>query len=536
MATYDYTIGSNPSNYSFATLINNLGGNGSSVVAGKNYLITGSNTSVSIGNQTTENGGTITVSDGATLTFTNGVQKGTSAGPINVSDATLIYQSTNSGLNTAINITSPDGGGKVIFSANSATVTVYGYVAGTTEIEIANTTKQATATWNSSTGVTAITDGGIHFNISGNIFNIAKSGGTTLVGTSDGTNLIICFLAGSMIHTPSGELAVERLSVGDEIVAYVDGKEMIRRVTWAGQARCHVRPHLPDDEAGYPVRILENAIADGVPYKDMLITAEHCLFFDGKFVPVRMLVNSRSIFYDKSITSYDYYHIETENHSIIMADGMLTESYLDTGNRRAFRQAGTVVALTPSRNLTWNDAAAPLGVSRAFVEPLFREIAVRAEAAGWALQSAVPGLTDDADLHLITDTGAVIRQAREHNNCVMFMIPAGVQSVRLVSRASRPCDVTGPFVDDRRHFGVEVGEITIFEASSRRTVTAHLTEKELDGWNTLEREGERWTSGNAFLPLGEGRLHEVALITIQIKAAGPYVQNETIKEKVVQKA
>ncbi|OAZ70812.1 hypothetical protein SRCM100623_02163 [Acetobacter pasteurianus] len=72
--------------------------------------------------------------------------------------------------------------------------------------------------------------------------------------------------------------------------------------------------------------MLKDAIADGVPYKDMLITAEHCLFFEGKFVPVRMLVNGVSIFYDKSITSYDYYHVETDQHSVITADGMLTEA------------------------------------------------------------------------------------------------------------------------------------------------------------------------------------------------------------------
>ncbi|PHY94849.1 hypothetical protein CSR02_04105, partial [Acetobacter pomorum] len=102
-------------------------------------------------------------------------------------------------------------------------------------------------------------------------------------------------------------------------------------VIWVGKAHATVRPELTDDEAGWPVRILKDAIADGVPYKDMLITAEHCMFFKGKLVPVRMLVNGVSIFYDKSITSYDYYHVETEQHSVITADGMLTESYLDTG-------------------------------------------------------------------------------------------------------------------------------------------------------------------------------------------------------------
>lgn len=158
---------------------------------------------------------------------------------------------------------------------------------------------------------------------------------------------------------PSGTKAVEDLSVGDEIIAYVDGVATPRRVIWAGQAHCTVRPGLPDDQAGYPVRILKDAIADGVPFKDMLITAEHCLFFDGKFVPARMLVNGRSIFFDKSITSYDYYHIETEEHSVIMADGMLTESYLDTGNRRSFSQKGKVLSIGGNRNLTWDDAAVP---------------------------------------------------------------------------------------------------------------------------------------------------------------------------------
>jgi len=350
--------------------------------------------------------------------------------------------------------------------------------------------------------------------------------------SSDGNNaVLVCFLSGSLINTPYGTKAVEELSVDDEIITYVDGAAILRRVTWTGQAHCNVRSHLPDDEAGYPVRILQDAISDGVPFKDMLITAEHCLFFDGKFVPARMLVNGRSIFFDKSITSYDYYHIETEEHSVIMADGMLTESYLDTGNRHAFTQKGNVVSIGGSRNLTWNDAAAPLGVSREFVEPLSRQIEVRATAAGIAQKDAAPELTEDANLHLITDTGASIRPAREHNGNVIFMIPTGVQSVRIASHASRPSDVIGPFVDDRRYFGVAVGEITLFEAGKSHAITVHLTDTELNGWNTLEWEDTRWTSGNGLLPLGERHPNSVALLTIQIKKTGPYLLSDTISEK-----
>ncbi|WP_349291863.1 Hint domain-containing protein [Gluconobacter sp. Dm-62] len=349
--------------------------------------------------------------------------------------------------------------------------------------------------------------------------------------SADGQNaVLVCFLSGSLINTPYGTKAVEELNIDDEIIAYVDGVTIPRRVTWAGQAHCNVRSHLPDDEAGYPVRILKDAISDGVPFKDMLITAEHCLFFDGKFVPARMLVNGRSIFFDKSITSYDYYHLETEDHSVIMADGMLTESYLDTGNRHAFTQKGNVVSIGGSRNLTWDDAAAPLGVNREFVEPLSCRIEARASAAGIAQKDAAPELTEDANLHLITDTGAFVRPAREHNGHVIFMIPTGVQSVRIASHASRPSDVIGPFVDDRRYFGVAVGEITMFEAGKSHAITAHLTDTELNGWNTLEWEDTRWTSGNGLLPLGERHPNSVALLTIQIKKTGPYLLSDTISE------
>ncbi|MFT8786926.1 MAG: Hint domain-containing protein [Acetobacter aceti] len=399
-------------------------------------------------------------------------------------------------------------------SGDTRTITLIdnsGNQAATYTVTIADGAKVPLGTYNNSVNSSSL---------STNPLQITYSNGNTYIGA--------CFLSGSMISTPEGDVAVEDIKLGDEVIAFdwKSGQDIVRPVVWVGKTHVNVRHGVPDDMSGYPIRILKDAISAGVPYKDMLITAEHSLFFDGKFVPARMLVNGRSIFYDKSITSYDYYHVETEQHSVITADGMLTESYLDTGNRHTFRQEGSVVAFTPSRNLTWDDAAAPLGVSREFAEPLFRQAEARAEAAGIAQKESALELTDDVNLHLVTDTGAVIRQAREHNGSVVFMLPTGVRSVRIVSNASRPSDVIGPFVDDRRYFGVAVGDITLFEAGRNHAVTAHLTEKELDGWNTLEWEDTRWTSGNALLPLGERHPNSVALLAIQIKKAGPYLASD----------
>lgn len=523
------------------------------------FLVTstdGANVTVKVGNSLiglltgsslTADGGTVNISGTTTISALSGmtynIQNG---GTLNLGNV----QSADLSALSGASINFKKGGGTLLLTPSSGVNIlsfsgINGFNNAGSTIEIPGAGKVTNATYNGST-TTITTDNGYTINISGNY----TKNNNSLYQKTDGSNLyisasptdtinghqyndatIVCFLPGSLITTPSGTRAIEDLSVDDEIIAYIDGTTAPRRVTWAGQAHCTVRPGLPDDQAGYPVRILKDAIADGVPFKDMLITAEHCLFFDGKFVPARMLVNGRSIFFDKSITSYDYYHIETEDHSVIMADGMLTESYLDTGNRRSFSQKGNVLSIGGSRNLTWDDAAAPLGVSREFAEPLFRQAEARAITTGITQKDAAPELTEEANLHLITDTGASIRPAREHNGRVVFMIPTGVQSVRIASNASRPSDVIGPFVDDRRYFGVAVGEITMFEAGRNHAITAHLTDKNLDGWNTLEWEDTRWTSGHALLPLSDRHPNSVALLAIQIKKTGPYLLSDTISEK-----
>lgn len=497
-------------------------------------------------------GSTLNV-DGGTATLSTGtIASALSGSTINLTNGGTF--SAGYGLISALNdskITFGTGGGTLVVNAGGAIInlsstTINNYNPNQDTIEFQDTTAPVSGynisgtgtsrtitlldtsgnevgqyTANLASGVT-LTDGPYNISDANSPLKITYSNGNTYVG--------VCFLSGSMISTPGGDVAVEHVNIGDEITAFdwKNGQDIVRPVVWVGKTHVNVRYGAPDDMSGYPIRILKDAISDGVPYKDMLITAEHSLFFDGKFIPARMLVNGRSIFYDKSITSYDYYHVETEQHSVITADGMLTESYLDTGNRHTFRQEGSVVAFTPSRNLTWDDAAAPLGVSREFAEPLFRQAEARAEAAGIAQKESALELTDDVNLHLVTDTGAVIRQAREHNGSVVFMLPTSVKSVRIASNASRPSDVIGPFVDDRRYFGIAVGDITMFEAGQNHAVTVHLSEKELDGWNTLEWEDTRWTSGNALLPLGERHPNSVALLAIQIKKAGPYLASDCV--------
>ncbi|WP_237913336.1 Hint domain-containing protein [Acetobacter senegalensis] len=353
--------------------------------------------------------------------------------------------------------------------------------------------------------------------------------------TTDGTAVtfsatdeaITCYLAGSMVRTLNGDIAVENIQIGEKIVAFdwKNNRDIIRPVVWVGKGHVKVNPALPDDEAGWPVRVLKNAIADGVPCKDMLITSEHCLFFQDKFVPVRMLVNGVSVFYDKSFPVYDYYHVETEPHSVITVDGMLTESYLDTGNRSSFRQNGKIAILRGKTHSWEQDSAAPLDVERSFVEPLFQRIKARESiTSACCVQKERIMESDESDLHLVTEKGACIRPIRREGQYYRFMLPPGIKAVRLVSRTNRPCDVIGPFVDDRRPMGVAVAEVHLLVLKHAYKITAHLQATKPEGWYAdMGEQGVAWTNGDAMLPLGDYLTErKMGLLSIRLHAAGPY--------------
>ncbi|GBQ07895.1 Hint domain-containing protein [Acetobacter cerevisiae] len=428
----------------------------------------------------------------------------------------------------------PAGGGGTIEIAAGTTPSIIGYITNITDNDTIIIDGMTADNYTYSDGVYTLTSNGTPINGTSSFQLPAANEGTKFtVTTKDGKTYlnavdVVCFLAGSMIRTVDGEVAVENIQIGDEVVTFdwKTGAENVRPVVWAGTARATVHANLQDDEAGYPVRILKDAVADGVPYQDLLVTSEHCLFFDGKFVPVRMLVNGSSIFYDKSITAYDYYHIETAEHSVVAANGMLTESYLDTGNRRSFRQEGKVASIG-GRAKTWEaDAGAELCVDRAFVEPLFRKLEARKSCITEGLRHAeTVALTDDANLHLVTETGAVIRPVRRDGQRYNFMLPANVASVRIVSRASRPADVIGPFVDDCRQMGVAVGDVTFVTAARQENIVAHLAETKPKGWHAdMSRADVAWTTGNAVLPLAGLTEGNMGLLSLNILSAGPYVE------------
>ncbi|GAN53707.1 Hint domain-containing protein [Tanticharoenia sakaeratensis] len=341
-------------------------------------------------------------------------------------------------------------------------------------------------------------------------------GATATTASSD---TAACFLEGTLILTDRGDVAVETLVPGDIVMVQTTDGRIGRPVVWSGHQHVQVNVSAPEADAGYPVRVLRNAIADGLPQRDLLVTSEHCLQIDGGLIPVRMLVNGTTIAYDRSITAYTYYHVETQDHSIIFAEGVPTESYLDTGNRHTFRQHGPVARLHAITAKSWaQDAAAPLTTARTVVEPIHARLVARAQALGF--EPVTSGeMTNESDLRLITREGTVLTPVRMRNGHAIFALPQDCDSVRIVSRSSRPDEVIGPFVDDRRMLGVLLESLTLWD--SDQTQAIELAGIAAPGWHDAEGP-YRWTRGDALLPLPSRAPHGTALLGLRIAAAGPY--------------
>ena len=140
-----------------------------------------------------------------------------------------------------------------------------------------------------------------------------------------------CFCAGTRIATPEGDVPVERLVVGDTVVTAAGA---VRRIVWIGAGRVLV-PRGRRNSAT-PVIVRKGALADDVPSSDLRITKGHSLFIDGVLIPVEHLINHQSIVWDDRTRQVEIFHVELENHDVLLANGAPAESYRDDGNRWLF--------------------------------------------------------------------------------------------------------------------------------------------------------------------------------------------------------
>jgi hypothetical protein len=339
----------------------------------------------------------------------------------------------------------------------------------------------------------------------------------------------VCFLAGTRIATERGEIAVEELRQGELVLAVGSGGRILRPIRWIGNRRLDLTT-LKRPESLFPIRIRRGAFAENIPQRDLLVSPDHCLFVDGELIPAKLLVNGMTIVQDRAVRVVHYYHVELDSHDVLLADGLPTESYLDTGNRGFFAQTDGPLTLYPeleidAERLRWQDRlCAPLRLRSAEIEPAWQRLAARAETLGYRRPS--PVITADPDLRLIAQDREFRPVAVEGDRYV-FVLPGGISDVRIASRSGMPVSVNR-HADDWRRLGVAVGRIGVRVGDERIDIPVDhpaLTE----GWHRAERDAagmRRWTDGDAALPLGLSARTGAATVEIQLAGTTAYVLEE----------
>jgi hypothetical protein len=353
--------------------------------------------------------------------------------------------------------------------------------------------------------------------------NVTATAGTEFEGV--GNEIIaVCYARGTMLRTPDGELPVEKLRAGKQVITLVDCQEVPKTVTWLGHRRINIAGH-PRPDTVAPIRIRRDAFAEGMPHRDLIVSPDHAVFVDGMLICARQLVNGSTIRQERDWTAVDYYHVELESHAILLAEGLPAESYIDTGNSGFFENSEAPLVLHPDLTDETDYPArqagscVPFVCDEASVRPIWQRLADRAAAIGQPMpQRAV---TTEANLRIRGKMRE--RQSKPihaDSKIAIFVLPRGVSQIHLLSRAQSPADAR-PWLDDRRMLGVRVQRIVLRGANELREVPMDHPDL-TKGWWDIERDGQmmcRWTDGDAVIPLPKMDGH----VMLEVHLAGEMI-------------
>jgi autotransporter passenger strand-loop-strand repeat protein len=175
--------------------------------------------------------------------------------------------------------------------------------------------------------------------IASNFFSLQSdgNGGEEIVANAP------CYCLGTNIRTVTGETPVEALKIGDMLLTESGAA---RPIKWIG-TRSYDGKFIAGQHLMLPVCIKANAIADGVPARDLHVSPGHAIFCFGMLVPAWRLINGVSITQAEQVERVTYFHIELESHDVILAENCPAESFLDDGCRGQFHNAATFEAMYP---------------------------------------------------------------------------------------------------------------------------------------------------------------------------------------------
>lgn len=179
-----------------------------------------------------------------------------------------------------------------------------------------------TVTLNADGTITVVGDGDVEdFNFTYTIDN----------GTNDdigfvNVSSVPCFVAGTLIRTPDGEIPVENLCPGDLVITQDEGACPVR---WAGFRTVDAEGDLA------PIHIRAGTFG---PHRDLLVSPQHRVLVRDSLAELlfgedEVLISAKDLLNDRSVTrrcggQVTYVHLMFDRHQVIFSEGLETESFL----------------------------------------------------------------------------------------------------------------------------------------------------------------------------------------------------------------
>ncbi len=180
-----------------------------------------------------------------------------------------------------------------------------------------------------------------------------------------------------------------------------------------------------------PVCIKAGALADNVPRRDLWISPLHAMYLDGVLIEAKDLINGVSIVQAERVEKVEYFHIELDSHDVIIAEGALSESFIDDDSRNMFHNAHEFRALYPAAATEFAHYCAPRLYDGYAVEAARQRLVLRAglSASQTSRASACFAATRPRRRRAASKAGRRTRTTRKRR-CASTSTPAAACWVR----------------------------------------------------------------------------------------------------------
>jgi hypothetical protein len=155
----------------------------------------------------------------------------------------------------------------------------------------------------------------------------------------------ICYAKGTLIGTDRGFVPIEDIRLSDKLRTYDCIKETtfkpvggipFKTLTRVEDTRFKNRfanikfiGHFTVNfmhEKTAPIRITAGALGPSKPERDLLVSPNHSMLIGNRLIFAKNLVNGSTIYQDMSFKKIEYYHILSDDHYLINANGAMSET------------------------------------------------------------------------------------------------------------------------------------------------------------------------------------------------------------------